>query len=208
MEWNQGKINEWALKTFGEATPQHMMARAIQECGELLMEITKSDISSHKIAEECADIIGPLCRVAAYADCDLSPAFEASGFIIPNQLYGPAIRVMGKLVFIMQRLASTNIISNDRLANLLGSVVIDIAEICAAVDANLGAEIDKKMAILLTRDWILDGNGAGHHIKHGIMTSNQAAEHYGIRSQYRRCALGNTCKPGECVRRPECPYDD
>lgn len=223
MEWTQAKINEWATQTFGKATPQHMIARAIQECSELLMEVTKVDIEREKIAEECADIIGPLCRVSEYAGCDITPVFDATDFIAPNQLYGPAVRVMEKLVFMMNRMGPTNIISNRELANLIGRTVMDLGEICASVGANLGQEVDKKMATLITRKWVLDGNGAGQHVKSFPMPSDRpdcmngcgCSSGYCARNAYFErktptiipllCALGGACEPGNCARRPECP---
>lgn len=202
MEWTQDTINEWALKTFGEATPQHMMARAIQECSELLMEVTKVDIDQAKIAEECADIIGPLCRVADYVGIDITPVFAAVDFMPSNQLYSPAMRVTSRLVFIMERLGPINVHSKGDIASQIGRVVIDIAEICAGVGSSLREAINKKMEILQTRKWILDGNGAGHHIRNDIITPNQARRELGI-SIYK-CQLGGTCEQGICLSRPEC----
>ncbi len=186
--WTQDTINKWALETFGEASPNHMMARAIQECSELLMEITKVDIDQVRIAEECADIVGPLCRVAEWCHCDITPVFEAIDFVAPNHLYGPALRVMSKLVFLMERMGPQNVFQKDNGAKQIGSIVIDLAEICASVDIKLGDAIDKKMEILLTRKWVLDGNGAGQHVRDGFPSARQ---HYD-------CQFQDACQPGVC----------
>lgn len=198
----QASINEWALATFGPSDHRHMLARAIQECSELLMEITKSEFSPVKVAEECADIIGPLCRVAEFVNMDLTPLFSANDFLAANQLYGPALGVMSRLVFLMERMAPYNQMRNDEAAKQIGRIVIGLAEICESVGENLGDHIQKKMIILRSRRWILDGHGAGQHIKDDFVSPNEMRhrELWDITN----CALGGTCQPGECARRPEC----
>lgn len=164
MKWTQDSINEWALATFGESSPQHMLARAIQEASELLMEVTKIDMHPEKISEECADIIGPLCRVSAWAGCDITPVFSVCDFISTGNLYSPAVRVTQTLVYLMERMSPQNIIEKRTVEKLIGGIVIDLAEISASVGVKLGDAINAKMEILLTRKWKLDGNGAGQHV--------------------------------------------
>ncbi len=72
--WSQ-VICAWQVATFGEASsPEHAFARAAQEWDELLLELHEG--AGEDVAEECADVVIVMCRVAASLGFDLADEIE------------------------------------------------------------------------------------------------------------------------------------
>jgi len=175
----QAGINEWAEATFGPCPDiRRMVARANEEMSELLSQITMPIPDNDKIAEECADICGPLFRVAAWADEDLMPIFRLETLIVPGELYGPAVRANGIMSFTLERLSIGNVVQRRDIGRHVAMIVIKLAEICAACGIPLGDAIDRKMAICRARDWKLDGSGCGYH---RLITPEKVAAQHGYK---------------------------
>lgn len=162
----QSSCNQWAERTFGPCdNASRLVARANEEMGELLSQITMPEIKTEKIAEECADVAMILFRVADFAEHDLMPIFQLDNLLVPTLIYGPAARANSMLSFLFERLSPANVPRWGEIGRLVGAIVIKLAEISAAVGTPLGTAIDQKMAILRTREWEIVGDGTGYHRK-------------------------------------------
>ncbi len=69
-------IATWSRLTFGDVPLRLVAARANQEMAELLVEVNGQK-RKEKLAEECADIVIVLCRIANSFGYDLWSQVEA-----------------------------------------------------------------------------------------------------------------------------------
>jgi hypothetical protein len=162
----QASLNAWADETFGPTTNiPHLLTRANLEMAEMLHEITMPVINFAKVREECADVAGILCRIAALTDENLDEIFALTPAIVDPSLYPPASRAFQHIAFLFEKLSVRNVVRKEDIGRTVGMITIKLAEICAAAGGNLADEIDKKMPILRARKWQLDGTGCGSHIR-------------------------------------------
>lgn len=142
---SQLSICAWHDQTFGPARDiRRILARANEKASKLLTAFTMPVIDTAKIIEECADITIILCPAARLADDDITDVMGISYTIASSSCFDKAIRAVDILLLAMQ---VANISSNRSVAREIGSVVIKLAEICAAFDGNLADAVDAKMAI-------------------------------------------------------------
>lgn len=162
----QASLNAWADATFGPSNNiPHLLTRANLEMAELLHEITMPVPDFAKVREECADVCHILCRIAGIVDENLDDIFRISPAIIDANLYPPAARAFQHTAFLFEKLSIRNVTRQDDIGRMIGMIAIKMAEICVAAGGNIADEIDRKAAILRTREWEKDGTGCGSHAR-------------------------------------------
>lgn len=162
----QSSISTWASETFGEpGTLIRVLARANEEMAELLREAT-ADCRPEKLAEEAADVLIVLFRVA-----------ERKGFKLieykPPKSYADEAPVQALVRFhVLQAnmyLADALGIEEsglaDRVPHRLRKVFDHLHGLCSVLGRDLLAEVDAKMAVNRARVWKKDGTGHGYHLR-------------------------------------------
>lgn len=163
----QASLNAWADETFGPTNNiPHLLTRANLELAELLHEITMPVPDFAKVREECADVCHILCRIAGIVGENLDDVFAIAPAIVDPSMYPPASRAFQHVAFLFELLSVRNIMREDDIRRLIGSIAIKMAEVCAAAGGNLADEIDRKAVILRQREWVKDGTGCGSHVRH------------------------------------------
>ncbi|HLY04892.1 MAG TPA: hypothetical protein VKR31_04005 [Rhizomicrobium sp.] len=169
-------ISDWALATFGESSSDFRVAtRANEEMAEALKEIAQGN--AKKAAEECADVLIVLARLAVRMGLSLS--WTTYGGLKPGvrciddaQAYAAAGNQ--KLAHVMYCLTLRHGYDGVRGE---GNPLEQIADCMSITAGKLGydivAEVDRKMAINRERKWNVGPDGHGYHVKddgpqHGI----------------------------------------
>lgn len=161
----QETVSLWAEETFGPAGSNlRVAARANEEMAELLRCLS-ADAGHAKAAEEAADVVIVLCRVAtrlghtgflgadlANVPCGCRPTFYAA------QANSKMARAFTLLEADPNHIDAMPLLREcrDLLAGLCVKLVTDLAE-----------EVDRKMATNRARVWRKDGTGHGYHVREG-----------------------------------------
>jgi hypothetical protein len=164
MNETQESISLWAEETFGPVgSNARVAARANEEMAELLRALSTDD-SNPKAAEEAADVVIVLCRLAHRLETRL-PAF---GYDFgKEEHYRSNYRIAAQANFEMAHLLrAVGTYTNDTGAR---SRVIQVCGYMGSLALRMGFslkdEVDKKMAINRARQWHLDNTGHGYHVR-------------------------------------------
>lgn len=163
MHETQEAISQWAEKTFGPASSHaRVAARANEEMAELLRALTADD-NHPKAAEECADVVIVLYRLATR----LREKIEIENSPLPV----PAKSNFHLAAHANKHLSSllTYLAEDDNPPSRAGFRLDDISAILNVIanrlGTNLADEIEKKMAVNYSRTWDLSGDGHGYHVR-------------------------------------------
>lgn len=164
----QATIQAWADETFGHSTDALCLAvRANTEMAELLRALAAPD-SPEACAEECADVMIVLYRVANVGRHDLHQAIRTESLgsaykgTTPLHCGVIALETFPTIIFDCDEDAGTIDPSAMYYVTRIALILVDI---CERLGKNLGAEVDKKMAINRTRRWKKGGDGSQHHVR-------------------------------------------
>lgn len=159
MSENQASINEWIEETFGPAgTNFSVLARANKEMAELIFAVSTGE-NPQVIAEECADVVICLYRVAERTGEDLEDLSDHFEYT-PNSSELTLAPFAGQK---LMRLILVCAMEGDHVIErcFLGEVYRLINHICFLIGHDLKAEIDRKMEINRKQDRA----GHGEHVK-------------------------------------------
>lgn len=167
MKETQESISIWAEETFGpDGSNARIAARANLEMAELIGALTLDD-NNPKAAEEVADVMIVLCRLARRLETRL-PAFDyefgrIKGACTNFNIAAQASHGLARLLW------SLSVSDNSHSAR---SWLIDacgyLGSLAKHMDFDMREEVDKKMAINRSRQWKLDNTGHGYHVRGSI----------------------------------------
>lgn len=146
-------IATWANETFGrQRSSLSQLARANRELAELIAACA-DDKPLPSIAEEAADVAICLARlVAPSLDLDRDPS--PAGFHSPMSLTTATLWAMQQ--------ALDGRMPPATAADVMVARLSQIATLCGTT---LGDAVDAKMVVNRRREWKLDGNGHGQHVR-------------------------------------------
>lgn len=157
----QASICQWANETFGTVSSNlRVAARANEEMAELI-KCLSMDERHPKAAEEAADVVIVLCRLAERLGVKLDFGLP------PGQADIPLLQRAG-LAAEWLAVAISGVVSqtaNYVVAMRLELCVGNLANVCHQLGTTLQDAIDEKMKTNRARNWKLDGTGHGYHVK-------------------------------------------
>lgn len=164
----QRSISAWCEATFGPVSSDiRVAARANEEMAELLEKLA-TDPAHKGAAEEVADVVIVLARLATRLGLDtetvaaLEPADGATPALaaaLANRSMAATLRALA-----MPNHAGPEFIARGHLACLVAS----LKSLAAVMGFDLQEEIDRKMDTNRhKRTWKLDGSGHGYHVREG-----------------------------------------
>lgn len=159
----QQSISQWAEATFGPSgSDLRVWARANEEMAELLRLLTfNASPDPEKVAEECADVVIVLLRLAERRGWEVQP-WASSGRFAPISLASRANEKMAALLVVLEENNSRFPAEGRwRLEEVLGA----LKALCLSIGQEPAAALDRKMAVNRARQWKLDGSGHGYHVK-------------------------------------------
>lgn len=162
MVETQQTIAAWVKATFGNtSTPLRMFARTTEEMAELLAKTT-SGAATVDIVEEAADTAICLNILCDKLGCKA---------MVLGGLTGGDMSITTVAALANQHLARAFLWyaeeGQTRVPTVaaLQNAYTALADLCRRGGANLGVEIDKKMATNRKRKWTVDASGCGYHVR-------------------------------------------
>jgi hypothetical protein len=164
---NQGTISAWADQTFGPVNSDLRIAiRAAEEAVEACRAITTGQPPA-KIAEELADTVIVLYRLAErhklHLDNDQGVIQDTNVATSKTEILpGAIMAVIGGICAVVSKPDGS---FKEDLAEGFALLTACCVVICERLGTNLYEEIDRKMAVNRAREWKLDGSGHGYHVR-------------------------------------------
>lgn len=158
-------IYEWGLAVFGQPiSPLASLVRTQEEMTELLTEIVKVSGDPARVAEEAADVVIILARVAGQLGLSLTWNTEWKS----DSLIGSATAAN----LILARLIANPLASGDTKQRQFGHdlhwIASHMARVCEFVARDLQTEINSKMALNRASKFVVTGNGNGARVKNSV----------------------------------------
>ncbi len=162
-------ISQWSEDTFGPVTSNYVIAaRANEEMAELLRALSKTDLSAiadvNSVADEAADVLIVLCRLAMQIDEDLGDFTPGD---VRRRLEAPLLSIAScanvHLARLMFQLADND--HDPAVYESLLRVVNALYDMLAEMQVSPSQVIASKMATNRTRQWKMDGDGCGRHVR-------------------------------------------
>lgn len=167
MRETSESISQWAEATFGPAVSlASIAARALTEMAELVRKVTGPEPDPKALAEECADVVIVLARLAHRCGCEIfSGETTPYPHWIPPTLIGEALLTLAKMSEVLMRKCPENQFDRNLSQHRCIAIRWLLQSACTQLGHDLRAEVDAKMAINRAREWKLDGHGHGQHVK-------------------------------------------